>query len=251
MTLEKLSGIRGDLVRDDPKWEKWNFVQFTEALHLSTRRNPVDNVKTEDPYNKRDKPSSVFQTQQRKRQPRTCVYCHEGHHKPSECNTITSPEKRKEILPTKKLCFNCTGPYHRSSECRSTSTCQTCSKRHHTSICDSSKATRPEGALTAHQQGNKEVVYPIVLVEIDGIKTHALLDTGAGSSYTLAKLIDALNKRPKETVTKRIDMMLGSSTTKVEIYSATLGAVDGRFDMNIELTKVHKPQLLTPIMRRC
>ena len=39
--------------------------------------------------------------------------------------------------------------------------------------------------------------------------------------------------------------MLGSSTTNVEIYSATLGAVNGSFDMNIKLTKVHKPQLLT------
>ena len=36
-------------------------------------------------------------------------------------------------------------------------------------------------------------------------------------------------------------MMLGSSSTNVEIYSANLGAVDGKFDMNIELTKVHKP----------
>lgn len=40
-------------------------------------------------------------------------------------------------------------------------------------------------------------------------------------------------------------MMLGSSTTDVEIYPATLGAIDGTFDMNIELTKVHKSQLLT------
>lgn len=40
-------------------------------------------------------------------------------------------------------------------------------------------------------------------------------------------------------------MMLGSSTNNAEIYEATLGAVDGTFDMNIELTKVHKPQLLT------
>ena len=39
--------------------------------------------------------------------------------------------------------------------------------------------------------------------------------------------------------------MLGSSTTNVENYSATLGAVNGSFDMNIKLTKVHKPQLLT------
>ena len=85
----------------------------------------------------------------------------------------------------------------------------------------------------------------IILVEIDGIKTHALLDTGSGSSYASNKLINLHNKRPKETLTKRIDMMLESSTTNVEIYPATLGAINGSFDMNIELTKVHKPQLLT------
>ena len=107
------------------------------------------------------------------------------------------------------------------------------------------KGRNSEGVLTAHGPDNKEVVYPIILVEIDGIKTHALLDTGAGSSYASSKLINLLNKRPKETLTKRIDMMLGSSTTNVEVYSATLGAVNGSFDMNIELTKVHKPQLLT------
>lgn len=74
---------------------------------------------------------------------------------------------------------------------------------------------------------------------------HALFNTSAGSLYALTKLINLLNKRPKETLTKRIDMMLGSSTTDVKIYSATLGAIDGTFDMNIEPTKVHKSQLLT------
>ena len=157
---------------------------------------------------------------------------------------ITSSADRKQFQATKKLCFNCTGP-HKSSECKSIATCQTCGKRHHTSICGLSKEVKTEGVLTAHQPENKEVVYPIVLVEIDGIKTYALLDTGARSLYASTILINLLNKRPKETATKRIDMMLGSSTTNIEIYSATLGAVDGKFDMNIELTKVHKPQLLT------
>ena len=82
-------------------------------------------------------------------------------------------------------------------------------------------------------------------MEIDGIKTHASLDTGSGSSYASNKLINLINKRPKETLTKQIDMMLGSSTTNVEIYPAALGAIYRSFDMNIELTKVHKPQLLT------
>ena len=99
--------------------------------------------------------------------------------------------------------------------------------------------------LTALDPENKDIVYPIILVDINGIKTYALLDTGAGSSYTSTKLLNLLNKRPKETVAKRIDTMLGLSTTKVEIYSTTLGAVNRSFDMNIELSKVHKQQLLT------
>ena len=45
MTQGKLSNIRGDLVRNDPEWESWDFVKFTEALRLWTRRNPVDNFK--------------------------------------------------------------------------------------------------------------------------------------------------------------------------------------------------------------
>ena len=62
-------------------------------------------------------------------------------------------------------------------------------------------------------------------------------------AFRIANL-NLLNKRPKETVTKRIDTMLGSSTTTVEIYSATLNSLNRSFDMNIELSKVHKPQLL-------
>ena len=37
--------------------------------------------------------------------------------------------------------------------------------------------------MAAHAGGeNTEVVYPVVVVELDGIKTHALLDTGSGSN---------------------------------------------------------------------
>ena len=84
-----------------------------------------------------------------------------------------------------------------------------------------------------------------MLVEIDGVKAHALLDTGVGSSYASAKLIDAINKKPKQVMTRRVDMMLSSTTTKVEIYSANLKSIDGNFDMDIELCKVHRPQLMT------
>ena len=41
MTLDKLPAIRGDLVRDDPDWENWDFVKLPEAIKQWTKRNPV------------------------------------------------------------------------------------------------------------------------------------------------------------------------------------------------------------------
>ena len=130
LTLEKLPTIRGDLVRNDPGWETWDFVQWT-------RRNPMVYFKTEDlPQHRNSKRESMFQTQQKNA--RKCVYCQADNHKPSECGKIASSADRKQFLATKKLYFNCTGT-HKSSECKSTATCQTCGKRHHTSICSLSR----------------------------------------------------------------------------------------------------------------
>ena len=69
--------------------------------------------------------------------------------------------------------------------------------------------------------------------------------TPAPESRTPRLNFNILDKRPKKTATKGLEMMLGSSTRNVEIYSATLGAVDGTFDINIEISKVYKPLLLT------
>lgn len=82
-------------------------------------------------------------------------------------------------------------------------TCKHCRNKHHTSIYDGPKESATEIAKTAHKQDDKEVIYPVVLVQIDGIKTHALLDTGAGSSYASAKLINALQKKATKVNTKR------------------------------------------------
>lgn len=47
MTLDKLPGIRGDLVCTDPEWEKWGFAKLSEAIRLWIRRNPVDTKSNE------------------------------------------------------------------------------------------------------------------------------------------------------------------------------------------------------------
>jgi hypothetical protein len=46
--------------------------------------------------------------------------------------------------------------------------------------------------LAASCNENRSVCYPVVVVEINGIKCCALLDTGAGSSYASSALINEL-----------------------------------------------------------
>jgi hypothetical protein len=40
-TIDKLEGIRGDLVRMDDDWLEWKFPQLVEALRKWTERNPI------------------------------------------------------------------------------------------------------------------------------------------------------------------------------------------------------------------
>ena len=67
---------------------------------------------------------------------------------------------------------------HRATECRCTTSCQMCNKKHHSSICD----TLSNQLMLA--KGGGQVVYLVVVVEVDRIRCSALLDMGAGGSYT-------------------------------------------------------------------
>ena len=50
MTLDKLSGIRGDLVRTDPEWKTWDFRNLTEALK---QWNPISANGRDEPNQKK------------------------------------------------------------------------------------------------------------------------------------------------------------------------------------------------------
>ena len=49
LTIDKLPGIRGDLVRNDEDWQSWDFLQLCAALNSWTRRNPVESNSVEPP----------------------------------------------------------------------------------------------------------------------------------------------------------------------------------------------------------
>ncbi|XP_068738114.1 uncharacterized protein [Montipora capricornis] len=223
MTLDKLPGIRGDLVRTDDSWENWDFVKLFEALRLWIRRNPVDSIPAEevDPKSsrrKRDRSDKLFAAKQGDLKQRKCIYCEDTSHVSWECPKISTLDERKKFLAERHLCFNCTNSGHQASKCGNKYSCRNCGRRHHTSICDRREPPQ-EVALTAANK--RDGIFPVVNVKVNGIECRALIDTGAGSSYASAKLIDLLKIKPIDVKIKQIDMLLGGNPEASSLDSSS------------------------------
>ena len=233
VTLEKLPGIRADLVHLDDDWQEWTFTQMLEALCKWCCRNPLH--LSDQPVKSQDR---FFNSRQEDWKQRPCEYCGSAEHKSVDCSKVVSVAERKKHLSEKRLCFNCTGTRHRAVECRTTRSCQKCNGRHHTSICD---REHPQFLLTTYED---VVIYPVVVVNVDGIKCRTLLDMGAGSAYASAVLIKHLGKQPSRTEHKRIDMMMCSTTQKIEQYEVKISNTRGKFEITT-VSKVDKGVLLS------
>jgi hypothetical protein len=248
MTLDKLPAIGGDLVRTDPDWESWDFVKLTDALRQWVRRNPVDkNAEREREENKRkrDYYNRLLQARGGDFKIKGCVYCGDENHKAVECNKVTDIIERKRILAQKGLCFNCATRNHRASECPSKTSCQHCKKRHHTSLCGQAQDGKEKKVPLMTDGKSGDAIFPVVVVKVDGITCRALIDSGAGSSYASAKLIDLLKKKPSATKTQRIDMLMSSRVTRMESYDVVIESVDDSYKMDVRLMKVNKGELLS------
>jgi hypothetical protein len=88
------------------------------------------------------------------------------------------------------------------------------------------------------------LVYPVVIVNVEGVKCCALLDTGAGSSYASAALLNCLKRRDCHRETHHVEMMLGAVTCEMELSTINVQSVESDFNINVSVTKVEKPQLL-------
>ena len=83
--------------------------------------------------------------------------------------------------------------------------------------------------MTAHDKGPGKVIYPVVVVKVNGIKCWALLDIGAGSSYACSAILDHLRITPLREEFKRIEMMLGSVNKAIRVYGVMIDSLDGNF----------------------
>ena len=88
-------------------------------------------------------------------------------------------------------------------------------------------------------------IFSVVNVKVNGIECHALIDTGAGSSYVSLKLINLLKIKPIDVKVKQVDILLGTSVSGLEMYKSCVESVYGDFKMDVNLVKVNKGELLT------
>ena len=95
-TLDKLEGIRGDLVRNDKDWQEWDFPRLVEALRQWVERNPVSNKddKHDSKYGYRDGRSTGYRDRayhaKQNETKRVCVYCESAEHKSKDCTKVVS-----------------------------------------------------------------------------------------------------------------------------------------------------------------
>ena len=73
-TLDKLCGIRTDLVRRDDNWNNWGFNELIEAIRKWTERNPAERFGRPDrPFKEQHQSEDIIQTHQNTKT-RECVY---------------------------------------------------------------------------------------------------------------------------------------------------------------------------------
>ena len=85
--------------------------------------------------------------------------------------------------------------------------------------------------------GEGSVVYPAVVVEVEGITCRALLDTGAGSSYASATLIERLNRKPDHKEYRKT-VMMSSTSQKIEMCNVLSSSIKGNFSLPTTLSEV-------------
>ena len=98
--------------------------------------------------------------------------------------------------------------------------------------------------MTAACLANDAVVYLVVVVDVEGVRCRALLDTGAGSSYASATLLDRIDVGPCRSQVRKIEMILGLATREVELTSVSVSNLAGNFQLAVKVTRADKAALL-------
>ena len=157
-TLDKLCDVTADLVRTDDNWQNWELNELIGAICKWTERNSIERLeRLNRPFKEQYRRECIMQTRQDTKT-RQCVYCGSKDYKAIACNRIQDINKRRKIISSKGLCFNCTGEGHCASSCKSQRSCMKCKGNHHTSLCmDETNHKLPEQGPIIQLQGRNSL----------------------------------------------------------------------------------------------
>lgn len=83
------------------------------------------------------------------------------------------------------------------------------------------------------------------MVEVDGVRCRALLDTKTGSSYAYVAFISKMDRHPDQREYKGIKMMMTCTSQRIEMYNVQVSNIKRVFTLPTILSKVEKETLLT------
>ncbi len=82
--IDKLKGIKSELVRGHSGWQDWDFTQLVKALKMWKDINPIE--PNDDNKKKQPLKTRHFQTRDHPTQTGGCVYCSCEAHKSIDCD---------------------------------------------------------------------------------------------------------------------------------------------------------------------
>ncbi|XP_052901335.1 uncharacterized protein LOC128307494 [Anopheles moucheti] len=191
---------------------------------------------------------------------RDCAFCSQ-HHPLYMCTKFfqLSSQEKEKFVTKHQLCLNCMRPGHRARECKSSSTCKKCRKRHHTQLCpsllqqhvDSPTLRDPDTpttsatssvveSITCTSSGLQKMTLmataTVILVDDDGTEhiARALLDSGSDTCFITENLAQQLKSRKEKTNLKISGISSTTTTTKYRIR-ATLRSRIGRYFADLQL----------------
>ena len=137
--------------------------------------------------------------------------CCQGDHRLANCPRFIDMEQkqRTNFVTNAKLCFNCLGRGHIGKVCRSTATCRTCKRRHHTLLHLESEPS-PSESNSIPQCGQCDIAATNVLLATAQVPVstskgerncRALLDSGSQASFISEACVQRLGLKRHYTIT--------------------------------------------------
>ncbi|CAB4017874.1 E3 ubiquitin- ligase DZIP3, partial [Paramuricea clavata] len=173
-----------------------------------------------------------------------CLYCLQEHLS-QNCKKIQDAGERKQILRKYGRCFICLKRGHISSNCLNTSKCNACSKRHHSSICES----HANGSITAdvvhstHScvgSANRVALHTaqaLVMGGKENVRVRVMFDSGSQRSFVTGKVAQkaGVAVKRKEWVEIRTFGQEKVEGKLREVLELSVAPVQGGESVNIEV----------------